>query len=92
MFWHLAPLILAGKGVTESIDPTVEEAYWRDNFSSRPYVKRGSSFDEYCPACGYGLDAYRRHPGPECPPLRSLMTKVSAAVSSLQGLAGLPVD
>ena len=25
---------------------------------------------------------------PECPPLRSLMTKVSAAVSSLQGWAG----
>ena len=29
---------LAGKGVAESIDPTVEDAYWRDNYASRPYA------------------------------------------------------
>ncbi|MGK2897802.1 MAG: hypothetical protein ACSLE9_03825 [Burkholderiaceae bacterium] len=53
---------LAGKGVAESIDPTIEEAYWRDNFSSRPYVERGASFDEYGPAYAYGVDAYQKYP------------------------------
>ncbi len=33
---------LAGKGVAESIDPTAEEAYWRENHQSRPYVDRGA--------------------------------------------------
>ena len=31
---------LAGKGIAEQIDPTAEDAYWRDNYSSRPYVER----------------------------------------------------
>ena len=54
---------LAGKSVAEQIDPTVEAAYWKDNYSSRPYVEQGSSFDDYGPAYGYGVDAYSRYPG-----------------------------
>ena len=34
---------LAGKGIAEAIDPTVEETYWRKTFSSRPYVKGGTT-------------------------------------------------
>jgi len=44
-------------------DPAVEDTYWRDNYSSRPYVKSGSSYDDYAPAYRYGVDAYSRHPG-----------------------------
>lgn len=54
---------LAGKGVAEVIDPTQEEAYWRDNYSDRPYVEQGSSYDDYGPAYGFGVDAASRHPG-----------------------------
>ena len=36
---------LAGKGIAEAIDPTAEEAYWRENFSGRPYVKGESDRD-----------------------------------------------
>lgn len=54
---------LAGKGVAELIDPTVEEAYWRANYATRPYVAPGSSYDDYGPAYGFGVDAYRRHAG-----------------------------
>jgi hypothetical protein len=54
---------LAGKGVAEQIDPTVEDTYWRDNYSSRSYVDRGSSYDDYGPAYGYGVAAYNRHAG-----------------------------
>ena len=54
---------LAGKGVAESIDPTREDAYWRDNYADRPYIEKGSSFDDYGPAYGYGVNSYTRYPG-----------------------------
>ena len=54
---------LAGKGIAESIDPTADEKYWRDNFSSRPYVKRDSKFDDYGPAYRHGADSYGRSNG-----------------------------
>ena len=54
---------LAGKGVAEMIDPTAEEAYWRENYSSRPYVTNGASFDDYGPAYRYGIDTYPEYEG-----------------------------
>jgi len=51
---------LAGKSVAENIDPSVEEAYWEENFTSRPYYSEGTSFDEYRPAYRYGVDARQR--------------------------------
>jgi len=54
---------LAGKGVAEAIDPTVEEAYWRDNFKSRSYVKKGDTFADYGPAYRFGSDYYGRADG-----------------------------
>jgi hypothetical protein len=53
---------LAGKGIAEQIDPSREDAYWRDNFSSRPYAS-GATYDEYRPAYQYGWDSYSRYPG-----------------------------
>src|SRR5688500_16773609 len=41
---------LAGKGIAEKIDPTVEDAYWRDNHRNEPYYQSGFSYDEYRPA------------------------------------------
>ena len=52
---------LAGKGVAESIDPTLEADYWSDNFTDRPYVDSGTSFDEYRPAYAYGVESYGRN-------------------------------
>ena len=49
---------LAGKGIAESIDPTVEDAYWRENYASRDYVSPGRSYDDYGPAYGYGVNRY----------------------------------
>lgn len=53
---------MAGKGIAKAADPAVEEAYWRDNYASRPYVAGGSSYDDYSPAYRYGVDAYSRYP------------------------------
>lgn len=51
---------LAGKGVAEAIDPTAEEAYWRDNYTSRPYVKEGETYEEYSPAYRFGWESRTR--------------------------------
>jgi hypothetical protein len=52
---------VAGKGLADVVDPVAEDAYWRDNYSSRPYAS-AASYDEYRPAFGYGVDAYARYP------------------------------
>ncbi len=54
---------LAGKDFAEVTDPTQVHAYWRENFSRRPYVERGSSYDDYGPAYGFGIEAIGRYPG-----------------------------
>lgn len=52
---------LAGKGVGELIDPTTEDNWLRDNFSSRPYVRQGDTFETYTPAYRYGAHAESRY-------------------------------
>jgi hypothetical protein len=52
---------LAGKGVAESIDPTVEDAYWRQNYAQRPYYDQKTSYDEYQPAYQYGWESRAKH-------------------------------
>jgi hypothetical protein len=47
----------AGKAVEESIDPTAEDAYWRENFGSRDYVETGSDYETYRPAYQYGWES-----------------------------------
>lgn len=54
---------LAGKGVAEQIDPTSEDAYWRENYAEQPYVDTSSSYDDYGPAYGYGVNSYTMYPG-----------------------------
>lgn len=53
---------VAAKGVAKTADPAVEDAYWRENYSSRPYVSSGDRYDDYAPAYRYGQDAYSRYP------------------------------
>jgi hypothetical protein len=48
---------LAGKAVAEDIDPTVEHGFWRATYVARPYVKKGSSYEEYSPAYQYGWES-----------------------------------
>ena len=52
---------LAGKGVAERIDPTVEEAYWRDNYRTRPYVGADETYETYQPAYRYGWESRNKY-------------------------------
>ena len=51
---------LAGKGVAEAVNPTEEDAYWRDNYGSRPYAG-DRTYDDLRPAYQYGWEARGRH-------------------------------
>lgn len=48
---------LMGKGVAEAIDPTLEDAFWRDEYARREYVKPDTPYDTYQPAYRYGWEA-----------------------------------
>jgi hypothetical protein len=53
----------AGKGVAEMIDPTAENAYWKDNYRSESYVKGDLDYDQYEPAYRTGYTGYGKHAG-----------------------------
>jgi len=55
---------LAGKGVAESVNPTEEEAYWREAHASRPYAAK-RTYDELAPAYRYGWESCVRYGGCE---------------------------
>ena len=56
---------LAGVGVAKGVDmavnPEKEDAYWRENYSSRPYVQADRGYDQYRPAYQYGWEARTRY-------------------------------
>lgn len=54
---------LGGKAVAESVNPTAEEAYWRDNYQSEPYYEVGRTYDDYAPAYRLGLHGRTRYDG-----------------------------
>ena len=53
---------LAGKGVAEAINPTAEEAHWRDQYTREPYYRAGTAYDVYAPAYRTGWEGRSRYP------------------------------
>jgi hypothetical protein len=47
----------------KAADPSVEDKYWRDNHTSRPYASKDVGFDHYQPAYRAGVDSFNRNPG-----------------------------
>jgi hypothetical protein len=55
---------LAGKGAAEAVNPTAEDAYWRQNYQSRPYYESNYTYDDdYRPAYEYGWQTRSQHSG-----------------------------
>jgi hypothetical protein len=54
---------VAGKRAAEAVNPTEEDAYWKENYQSRPYVDKGTTYEDYRPAYQYGWEARSRHEG-----------------------------
>lgn len=55
---------LAGKAAGEAVNPTAEEAFWRDNYQKEPYYEAGRTYDDYGPAYRLGLTGRQRYEDP----------------------------
>ena len=54
---------LAGKAAAESINPTAEEAYWRDAYRDEPYYDKARAYDDYHPAYALGWSSVGTYDG-----------------------------
>lgn len=54
---------LAGKAAAETVNPTAEDAYWRENYESEPYFVSGQTYDHYRPAYELGWSSVGRYEG-----------------------------
>ena len=53
---------LAGKGIAEKVDPTREDAYWRENHARQGWSK-GRPYEDFRPAYRVGYEGYAKHSG-----------------------------
>ena len=54
---------LAGKAAAESVNPTAEDAYWRESYDREPYHVPGRTYDEVRPAYELGWSSVGRYEG-----------------------------
>jgi hypothetical protein len=54
---------LVGRTLSEAVNPAEEDAYWRQNYASRPYVEEGVPYGDYQQAYEYGWATRGRYPG-----------------------------
>ncbi len=54
---------LAGKAAAESVNPTAEDAHWREAYQHEPYYVGGCTYDHYRPAYELGWGAAGRYEG-----------------------------
>jgi len=52
---------LAGKAIAESIDPTTEEAYWREEYPKSEYYDKIVDYEKVGPAYRYGWESRAEH-------------------------------
>jgi len=50
---------LIGKGFAEGLDPTAEDAYWREHHSSQSFADKERKYEEYSEAYRSGYTGYR---------------------------------
>lgn len=48
---------VTGHGVAAAINPAAEDVYWSQNYSTRPYVRPGSSYADYQDAYRFGWES-----------------------------------
>ena len=54
---------LAGSTAAEIVNPTVEDAYWRQSYLNEPYDEGGRQYEQYRPAYAMGGSSAATYPG-----------------------------
>ncbi len=52
---------MAGKAAAESVNPTEQEAHWRNNYTREPYYQAGRTYNDYGPAYELGWNYRARY-------------------------------
>src|SRR5688572_29365492 len=78
---------LGGKAAAEAIDPTVQDAYWEENFSKRPYVNPQQQYKDLQPAYRFGWENASRSQGKSFEDLAPSMEREWTASPSSSSLA-----
>lgn len=52
---------MMGHELAEGVNPTIEDAFWRSNYTRESYVEPGMTFHDYGPAYRAGYVGYARH-------------------------------
>jgi hypothetical protein len=53
-----------GKAAAEAIDPTVEDAYWKQHYAREPYYEQGRTYKDYAEAYRIGYEGRMRYERP----------------------------
>lgn len=53
-----------GKAAAEAIDPTVEDAYWKEHYAKEPYYEAGRTYADYAAAYRLGYEGRMRYQRP----------------------------
>lgn len=80
---------LAGKGVAEKVDPTVEDAYWKTNYSKQKYADHNAPYTTYQPAYRTGYEGRGRYPGKS---FEDVETDLQRDYERTRGTTGLTWD
>ena len=80
---------LAGKSAAESINPTVEDAYWKEQYAKEPYFEAGRKYNDYAPAYRTGYEGYTRYEGR---PWTDVESKLESDYNKVKGDSGLAWD
>lgn len=80
---------LAGKAVAEKIDPTVEDAYWRDAHRKEPYYRAENNYEDYAPAYRVGYLGQSKHQGQS---FDSVEGELKSEYENQRGKSRLPWD
>jgi len=52
---------LAGKAAGEAVNPTAEDAYWREQYRNEPYYNAARPYDDYAPAYRTGYEGRAKY-------------------------------
>lgn len=54
---------VVGEIAAETLNPTTEHEFWRQEHRTRPYFVHGTPYEQYGPAFQYGWESCASHPG-----------------------------
>ena len=75
---------LGGKAAAESVNPTLENTCWRENYATRPYAKAGEPYETYESAYRYGWEARMMHGDRRWEEIEAQLGNINGSIGALR--------